>query len=90
MRNLLPIATLFISITQAGVVPGADPGVTAVRVDVDPSTGLPTGFETVIAGTERVLGPFAERRSAEEAWRNLSEAHRSQCLMRFSIAAERA
>ena len=53
MRNLLPIATLFISITQAGVVPGADPGVTAVRVDVDPSTGLPTGFETVIAGSAR-------------------------------------
>lgn len=49
-----------------------------------------TAFETVIAGTERVLGPFAERRSAEDAWRNLSEAHRSQCLMRFSIAAERA
>lgn len=49
-----------------------------------------TAFETVIAGTERVLGPYAERRSAEEAWRRLSEESRSQCLMRFTIASERA
>ena len=49
-----------------------------------------TAFETVIAGTERVLGPFAERRSAEDAWRRLAEESRSQCLMRFTIAAERS
>ena len=48
-----------------------------------------TAFETLIAGSERVLGPYGERRAAEEAWRRLAEASRSQCCVRFTIAAER-
>ncbi|MBB3932902.1 hypothetical protein GGR25_003966 [Kaistia hirudinis] len=46
-------------------------------------------FDRLIEGTQRVLGPFGERGAAEEAWRRLSEENRSQCLMRFTIAAER-
>jgi len=47
-------------------------------------------FDRLIEGTQRVLGPFGERRAAEEAWRRLSEENRSQCLMRFTIASERS
>ncbi|MCX5497125.1 hypothetical protein OSH11_20645 [Kaistia dalseonensis] len=46
-------------------------------------------FDRLIEGTQRVFGPYGERRAAEEAWRRLSEESRSQCLMRFTIAAER-
>lgn len=46
-------------------------------------------FEQLIEGTQRVFGPFGERRQAEDAWRRLSEDHRSQCLTRFTIATER-
>ncbi|MCX5515955.1 hypothetical protein C3941_05030 [Kaistia algarum] len=46
-------------------------------------------FDRLIEGTQRVLGPFGERRAAEDAWRRLSEENRSQCLMRFTIASER-
>ncbi len=48
-----------------------------------------TAFEKLIEGSERVLGPYPERRAAEDAWRRLSEASRSQCCVRFTIAAER-
>lgn len=47
-----------------------------------------TAFERLIEGSERVIGPFPERRAAEDAWRRLSEASRSQCCVRFTIAAE--
>ncbi len=49
-----------------------------------------TAFEQLIEGTQRVLGPYGERRAAEDAWRQVSEENRSQCLMRFTIASERA
>ncbi|SHF23041.1 hypothetical protein SAMN02745157_1957 [Kaistia soli DSM 19436] len=48
-----------------------------------------TAFDTLIEGSERVVGPFGERRKAEDAWRRLSEDNRSQCCVRFTIAAER-
>jgi hypothetical protein len=48
-----------------------------------------TGFADLIPGTGRVVGPFGEESEAEQAWRKLSEEHRSQCLVRFTIAIER-
>jgi len=47
------------------------------------------GFDHLVPGTERVVGPFADEAAAELAWRELSEKHRSQCLVRFTIATER-
>lgn len=48
-----------------------------------------TDFETIIPGTETIAGPFTSRDTVEEAWRRMSERHRSQALMRFAIASER-
>jgi hypothetical protein len=45
-------------------------------------------FETVVDGTERLFGPFSTRGEAEYAWRDVSERHRSECLVRFSIVQE--
>jgi len=46
------------------------------------------GFDELIAGTERVLGPFAERNAAEQAWRYISEEHRPECNVRFAVLQE--
>jgi hypothetical protein len=45
-------------------------------------------FETLIQGTERVVGPFASRGDAERTWRTLSEDHRPHAQVRFTIAHE--
>lgn len=47
-----------------------------------------TDFETLIQGTERVVGPFESRNEAERTWRFLSEDHRPQAQVRFTIAQE--
>lgn len=47
-----------------------------------------TDFETLIQGTERVVGPFETRNEAERTWRTLSEDHRPQAQVRFTIAHE--
>ncbi len=47
-------------------------------------------FDRMIGGTEKVFGPFVERDDAEQTWRSVSERHRSECCMRFSIVEERA
>jgi hypothetical protein len=47
-----------------------------------------TDFETLIHGTERVVGPFETRRDAEQTWKSLSEDHRPQAQVRFTIAHE--
>jgi hypothetical protein len=44
--------------------------------------------ETIVQGTERVVGPFESRIEAERTWRNLSEDHRPQAQVRFTIAQE--
>jgi hypothetical protein len=44
--------------------------------------------ETIIQGTERVVGPFESRTDAEQTWRSLSEDHRPQAQVRFTIAHE--
>jgi hypothetical protein len=45
-------------------------------------------FESLIRGTERLVGPFASREEAEQAWRRLSEEHRPHAQTRFTIAHE--
>jgi hypothetical protein len=47
-------------------------------------------FEELVDGTERLFGPFAARREAEQTWREVSERHRPQCNVRFTIVEERA
>lgn len=44
--------------------------------------------ETIVQGTERVVGPFESRSDAEHTWRTLSEDHRPQAQVRFTIAQE--
>lgn len=46
--------------------------------------------ETIVKGTERVVGPFESRSEAERTWRSLSEDHRPQAQVRFTIAHEPA
>lgn len=46
-------------------------------------------FTDLVPGTGRLMGPFADKINAERAWRQVSEEHRSQCLVRFTIATER-
>jgi hypothetical protein len=47
-----------------------------------------TGFAALIAGTERVVGPFRDRRQAEAAWSRLASETRSVCTTRYAIAEE--
>ncbi len=44
--------------------------------------------ETIVQRTERVIGPFESRTEAERTWRTLSEDHRPQAQVRFTIAQE--
>jgi hypothetical protein len=44
--------------------------------------------EQLVQGTERVVGPFESRHEAERTWRILSEDHRPQAQVRFTIAQE--
>ncbi len=44
--------------------------------------------ETIVKGTERVIGPFESRTEAERTWRTVSEDHRPQAQVRFTIAQE--
>jgi hypothetical protein len=48
------------------------------------------GFEELVGGTEKMVGPVAARNEAERAWREMSEQHRSQCNVRFTIVEDRA
>jgi hypothetical protein len=45
-------------------------------------------FVDLIEGTERLVGPFSSREEAERMWRRISEEHRPQAQMRFTIAQE--
>lgn len=47
-------------------------------------------FDELIDGTERLFGPFVARTEAERTWREVSERHRPQCNVRFSIVEERS
>jgi hypothetical protein len=46
-------------------------------------------FEVLVGGTERLLGPFTARNEAERTWRQVSELHRPECNVRFTIVEER-
>ena len=46
------------------------------------------GFAALVPGTERIVGPFRERREAQAAWRRLAEETRSACTARYAIAEE--
>jgi hypothetical protein len=45
-------------------------------------------FSEIIDGTQRLLGPYAERDAAERSWREVSERNRSHCTVRFTIVQE--
>jgi len=45
-------------------------------------------FHKLKDGTAQVEGPFATRREAEDAWREVSEKNRHRCNVRFSIVEE--
>jgi hypothetical protein len=45
-------------------------------------------FDEVVDGTQRLIGPFDRRDSAERTWREVSEQHRAHCTVRFTIAQE--
>ena len=45
-------------------------------------------FSEVVDGTQHLIGPFDRRDAAEHSWREVSEKHRSNCTMRFTIAQE--
>jgi hypothetical protein len=44
-------------------------------------------FREVVAGTERVFGPFRSYDEANQVWRERSLASRSSATTRFSIVA---
>jgi len=48
------------------------------------------GFEEIVNGTERLIGPFGTRAEAERTWRDVSEEHRARCTVRFTIVQENA
>jgi len=45
-------------------------------------------FDEVVEGTQRLIGPFDQRAKAENTWREVSERHRANCTVRFTIAQE--
>jgi hypothetical protein len=45
-------------------------------------------FNELVDGTQRVLGPFDQHDAAQRSWRDISEQHRSDCAVRFSIVRE--
>lgn len=46
------------------------------------------GFDEIVNGTEKLLGPFDTRNDAERTWRDVSEQHRARCTVRFTIVQE--
>lgn len=49
-----------------------------------------TRFESLIDGTERLIGPFAEHREARAVWDRVAAETRSVCTARFTIVQEGA
>jgi hypothetical protein len=48
------------------------------------------GFDEIVHGTERLIGPFGTRDEAERTWRDVSEEHRARFTVRFTIVQENA
>ena len=47
-----------------------------------------TAFSRIVAGTERVLGPYPSREAAMPIWRELADETRANCCARYTIAQE--
>lgn len=47
-------------------------------------------FHSLVDGTQQIRGPFASRRDAEEAWKQVSEEFRHKCNFRFTIVRDAA
>jgi hypothetical protein len=45
-------------------------------------------FDRLVEGSAQVKGPFESRKEAEDCWREVSEEHRHNAGVRFSIAEE--
>jgi hypothetical protein len=48
-----------------------------------------TAFVEMLEGTGRVMGPYTDRDTATQAWREIAQATRSACNTRFTITEER-
>ena len=49
-----------------------------------------TDFNELVRGSERVMGPYADRDAALVAWRRVAEETRSDFYARFGVAEEPA
>ena len=47
-----------------------------------------TRFETLIAGSECLVGPFESRASALRKWREMATETRSNCHARYTIVGD--
>jgi hypothetical protein len=47
-----------------------------------------TGFNELVSGSERVMGPYPNRDTALVAWRRVAEETRADCCARFAVAEE--
>ena len=45
-------------------------------------------FHKLVEGSAQVKGPFTTHKEAEDCWREVSEEHRHEAGIRFSIAEE--
>lgn len=49
-----------------------------------------TDFSRLVSGSERAMGPYADRDAALVAWRRVAEETRGDFYARFSVAEEPA
>ena len=47
-----------------------------------------TNFNSLVSGSERVMGPCLDRDAALLAWREVAEEPRGDCHARYTIAQE--
>lgn len=47
-----------------------------------------TEFRQLVAGTERVIGPYPSREAALPVWRELADRTKANCCARYTIAQE--
>ena len=45
-------------------------------------------FETLVRGTEQMLGPYSSRNDALQAWRRVAEETRSVCMARYVVVGD--
>ncbi len=47
-----------------------------------------TGFDELVSGSERLMGPYSDRDAALVAWRRVAEETRGDCCARFAVVEE--